>query len=83
MLTNIIEKDNTSVDVSRILQDTELSTNDEDTEIKISQTKFQSDSAQNLDAEEIWQEDDDVDWDKQRELVQIDNVEWEETIDLD
>ena len=59
------------------------STNDEDTEIKISQTKFQSDSAQNLDAEEIWQEDDDVDWDKQRELVQIDNVEWEETIDLD
>lgn len=83
VLTNIIEKDNTSVDVSRILQDKELSTNDEDTEIKISQTKFQSDSAQNLDAEEIWQEDDDVDWDKQRELVQIDNVEWEETIDLD
>ena len=83
VLTNIIEKDNTSVDVSRILKDTELSTNDEDTEIKISQTKFQSDSAQNLDAEEIWQEDDDVDWDKQRELVQIDNVEWEETIDLD
>ena len=82
VLTNIIRKDNTSVDVSRILQDTELSTNNKDNEIKTSQTKFQSDSAQNLDSEEIWQEDD-VDWDKQRELVQIDNVEWEETIDLD
>ena len=83
VLGNIIDKDNTSVDVSRIVEESELSTNTEDTEIEIIQTKFKSDSTQNLESEEVWQEDDDVDWNKEQEQVQIDNVEWDETIDID
>lgn len=83
VLGNIIDKDNTSVDVSRIVEESELSTNTEDTEIEIIQTKFKSDSSQNLETEEVWQEDDDVDWNKEQEQVQIDNVEWDETIDID
>ena len=55
----------------------------EDTEIEIIQTKFKSDSTQNLETEEVWQEDDDVDWNKEQEQVQIDDVEWDETIDID
>ena len=83
VLQNIIEKDNTSVDVSRILQDSELSTNTEDTEIDIIQAKIESNSAKQQDSHEVWQEDNDVDWDKEQEQVQIDNIEWDETIDLD
>ena len=83
VLQNIIEKDNTSVDVSRILQDSELSTDTEDTEIDIIQAKIESNSAKQQDSQEVWQEDNDVDWDKEQEQVQIDNIEWDETIDLD
>ena len=83
VLQNIIEKDNTSVDVSRILQDSELSTDTEDTEIDIIQAKIESNSAKQQDSQEVWQEDNNVDWDKEQEQVQIDNIEWDETIDLD
>ena len=33
--------------------------------------------------DEVWQEDTDVDWDAGQEQPQIDNIEWDETIDLD
>ena len=47
------------------------------------QTKIESNSTKQQDSEEVWQEDDDVDWNKEKKQIQIDNVEWDETIDLD
>ena len=46
-------------------------------------TKIESKPSTNPNSEEVWQEDDDVDWNKQKEQIQIDDVEWNETIDLD
>ena len=83
VLGNIIEKDNTSVDVNRIMEESEPSTIADENSIDVVQTKFESNSSKNSNSEELWQEDRDVDWNKQKEQIQIDDVEWNETIDLD
>ena len=83
VLRNIIDKDNTSVDVSRIMEESESSTHKEDTKIEIIQTEFESNSNEKQESEEVWQEDNDVDWNKEQKQVEIDNIEWDETIDLD
>jgi len=83
VLRNIIDKDNTSVDVSRIMEESESSTHKDDTKIEITQTEFESNSNEKQESEEVWQEDNDVDWNKEQKQVQIDNIEWDETIELD
>ena len=55
----------------------------EDTKIEIIQTEFESNSNEKQESEKVWQEDNDVDWNKEQKQVQIDNIEWDETIDLD
>ena len=51
--------------------------------IEMVQTKIESNPSTNPNSEEVWQEDDDVDWNKKKKQIQIDDVEWNETIDLD
>jgi hypothetical protein len=54
-----------------------------DNSIEVVQTNFESNTLAKSNTEEVWQEDDDVDWNKQKEQTQIDDIEWNETIDLD
>ena len=79
----MIEKDNTSVDVNRIMEESESLTIQDENPIEMVQTKIESNPSTNPNSEEVWQEDDDVDWNKQKKQIQIDDVEWNETIDLD
>lgn len=83
VLGSVIEKDNTSVDVSRIMEESESPTIRNENPIEMVQTKIESKPSTNPNSEEVWQEDDDVDWNKQKKQIQIDDVEWNETIDLD
>ena len=83
VLGSVIEKDNTSVDVNRIMEESESPTTRDENPIEMVQTKIESKPSTNPNSEEVWQEDDDVDWNKQKKQVQIDDVEWNETIDLD
>jgi len=83
VLGSVIEKDNTSVDVNRIMEESESPTIRDENPIEMVQTKIESKPSTNPNSEEVWQEDDDVDWNKQKKQVQIDDVEWNETIDLD
>ena len=83
VLGSVIEKDNTSVDVSRIMEESESPTIRDENPIEMVQTKIESKPSTNPNSEEVWQEDDDVDWNKQKKQIQIDDVEWNETIDLD
>ena len=83
VLGSVIEKDNTSVDVNRIMEESESLTIQGENPIEMVQTKIEFNPSTNPDSEEIWQEDDDVDWNKQKKQVQIDDVDWSETIDLD
>lgn len=83
VLGSVIEKDNTSVDVSRIMEESESPTIRNENPIEMVQTKIESKPSTNPNSVEVWQEDDDVDWNKQKKQIQIDDVEWNETIDLD
>ena len=83
VLGSVIEKDNTSVDVNRIMEESESPTIRDENPIEMVQTKIESKPSTNPNSEEVWQEDDDVDWNKQKKQIQIDDVEWNETIDLD
>ena len=83
VLGSVIEKDNTSVDVNRIMEESESLTIKDENPIEIVQTKIESKPSTNPNSEEAWQEDDDVDWNKQKKQIQIDDVDWNETIDLD
>lgn len=83
VLGSVIEKDNTSVEVNRIMEESESPTILDENPIEMVQTKIESKPSTNPNSEEVWQEDDDVDWNKQKKQIQIDDVEWNETIDLD
>ena len=84
VLVNIIEKDNTSVEVNRIIEQSEPSKMKvENDAIEIVQSNFKSNSKSDPDSDEVWQDDDDVDWNKAKETTQIDGVEWDKTIDID
>ena len=83
VLGKVIQKDNTSVDVKRIVGDTEASKITEEKQIELVQTKLKSSTTTKQESAEVWQEDNDVDWDSEKKQVQIDDVEWDETIDLD
>lgn len=83
VLGSVIEKDNTSVDVNRIMEESESPTILDENPIEMVQTKIESKPSTNPNSVEVWQEDDDVDWNKQKKQTQIDDVEWNETIDLD
>ena len=83
VLGSVIEKDNTSVDVNRIMEESESPTIRDENPIEMVQTKIESTPSTNPNSEEVWQEDNDVDWNKQKKQIQIDDVEWNETIDLD
>ena len=83
VLGSVIEKDNTSVDVNRIMEESESPTILDENPIEMVQTKIESKPSTNPNSEEVWQEDDDVDWNKQKKQIQIDDVDWNETIDLD
>ena len=65
ILSKIIGNDDSSVEVKRIMENSNKSNHEEESN------------------EEVWQEDADVDWDAEQEQPQIDNIEWDETIDLD
>ena len=83
VLRNLIDKDNITVEVSRIVGNSEPSTAPKHDDIEIVQTKFGSAAETKPKSEEVWQEDDDVDWNKAQQQVQIDNIEWDEAIELD
>ena len=83
VLGKVIQKDNTSVDVKRIVGDTEASKITEEKQIELVQTKLKSSTTTKQESAEVWQEDNDVDWDSEKKQVQIDDIEWDETIDLD
>ena len=65
------------------MEESESLTIQDENPIVVVQTKIESNPSTNPKSEEVWQEDDDVDWNKQKKQVQIDDVDWNETIDLD
>ena len=82
VLTKIISHDNTTVDVKRIVNESKPA----QTEIGVDNQESSKDEIQsneNSDSTEVWQEDVDVDWDAKSEQPQIDNVEWDEVIEID
>ena len=82
VLTKIISHDNTTVDVQRIVKESKPA----QTEIEVDNQESNKDEIQNdesSDSTEVWQEDADVDWDAESEQPQIDNVEWDEVIEID
>ena len=84
VLASIIENDNTSVEVSRIIEQSEASKIKQESDtIDIVQSSIESISISEPDPGEVWQEDDDVDWNKAKDPTQIDGVEWDKTIDID
>tara|TARA_B100000965_G_scaffold404398_1_gene435014 strand:- start:1988 stop:3361 length:1374 start_codon:yes stop_codon:yes gene_type:complete len=83
ILSKIIGNDDSSVEVKRIIDDSNKSNHEEESNIEDAPTKTPSNKQNNDSNDEVWQEDDDVDWDAEKEQPQIDNIEWDETIDLD
>ena len=82
VLTKIISHDNTTVDVQRIVKESKPA----QTEIEVDNQESNKDEIQSdesIDSAEVWQEDADVDWDAESEQPQIDNVEWDEVIEID
>ena len=82
VLTKIISHDNTTVDVQRIVKESKPA----QTEIEVDNQESNKDEIQSdesSDSTEVWQEDADVDWDAESEQPQIDNVEWDEVIEID
>ena len=82
VLTKIISHDNTTVDVQRIVNESKPA----QTEIEVDNQESNKDEIQSdesIDSAEVWQEDADVDWDAESEQPQIDNVEWDEVIEID
>ena len=65
ILSKIIGNDDSTVEVKRIIDNSNKSDHEEESNV------------------EVWQEDADVDWDAEQEQPKIDNIEWDETIDLD
>ena len=80
VLSKIIGNDDSSVEVKRII---DKSNQQEDPYIEDVSHKAPSKEQNNDENDEVWQEDVDVDWDAEQEQPQIDNIEWDETIDLD
>ena len=82
VLTKIISHDNTTVDVQRIVKESKPA----QTEIEVDNQESNKDEIQSdesSDSTEVWQEDADVDWNAESEQPQIDNVEWDEVIEID
>ena len=83
VLSKIIGNDDSSVEVKRIIDNSNKSNQEEDSFIEDVSDEVPSKEQNNDENSEIWQEDVDVDWDAEQEQPQIDNIEWDETIDLD
>ena len=79
VLNNVIATDDYGVDISRITADEKTDSDNKHsndaTEVSL---KTSSDGQ-----ETVWQEDTDVDWEKPPSEPQIDDVDWDEAIDLD
>ena len=83
VLSKIIGNDDSSVEVKRIIDNSNKSNQEEDPFIEDVSNEVPSKEQNNDENGEVWQEDVDVDWDAEQEQPQIDNIEWDETIDLD
>ena len=83
VLSKIIGNDDSSVEVKRIIDNSNKSNQEEDQYIEDVSNKVPSKEQNNNENHEVWQEDVDVDWDAEQKQPQIDNIEWDETIDLD
>ncbi|DAC31569.1 MAG TPA: hypothetical protein HA327_01140 [Candidatus Poseidoniaceae archaeon] len=81
ILSKIIGTDNYSITVRRI-------TSSQNEENSASQPNILPENPQHVSLSidndsDVWQEDDDVDWETEESGPEIDGVEWEETIDID
>ena len=81
ILSKIIGTDNYSITVRRI-------TSSQNEENSASQPNILPENSQHVSLSidndsDVWQEDDDVDWETEESGPEIDGVEWEETIDID
>ena len=81
ILSKIIGTDNYSITVRRI-------TSSQNEENSASQPNILPENHQHVSLSidndsDVWQEDDDVDWETEESGPEIDGVEWEETIDID
>ena len=81
ILSKIIGTDNYSITVRRI-------TSSQNEENSASQANILPENPQHVSLSidndsDVWQEDDDVDWETEESGPEIDGVEWEETIDID
>ena len=89
VLASLLDSDDVSVEVNRIMAKSENSDENDDEiieEEENSPTDLEvEDEKENLDSkdEDSWQEDQDVDWDKEEDSPVIDDVEWEEIIEVD
>jgi hypothetical protein len=59
------------------------SNHEEDSNVEDTPSEIPTNKQNDDENDEVWQEDADVDWDAEQEQPQIDNIEWDETIDLD
>lgn len=80
VLNNVIATDDYGVDISRITADDEKTDSDNKHSNDATEVSLKTSSD---DQETVWQEDTDVDWQKPPLEPQIDDVDWDEAIDLD
>ncbi len=83
ILSKIIGNDDSSVEVKRIMDNSNRSNHEEDSNVEDTPSEIPTNKQNDDENDEVWQEDADVDWDAEQEQPQIDNIEWDETIDLD
>ena len=83
ILSKIIGNDDSSVEVKRIIDNSIKSNHEEESNLEDVPNETPSNKQNNDANDEVWQEDADVDWDAEQEQPKIDDIEWDETIDLD
>ncbi|DAC54609.1 MAG TPA: hypothetical protein HA359_01940 [Candidatus Poseidoniaceae archaeon] len=83
ILSKIIGNDDSSVEVKRIMDNSKKSNHEEESNVEDISNEIPNNKQNDDENDEVWQEDSDVDWDAEQEQPQIDNIEWDETIDLD
>jgi hypothetical protein len=80
VLTDIIGQDNLAVEVNRIVEHSEP----KNTHIQDDKFNDTADEAgENNSDDDSWQEDDEVDWEKEKTTPVIEDVEWDTIIEVD
>ena len=81
ILSKIIDTDDYGIEIRRITDSQNEAISENQAE-KLSENQQHETLSADNDAD-VWQEDDDVDWEAEDSGPEIDGVEWDETIDID